>query len=293
MSEATTGLTLLDTRDQFINYLRQKGRANATILAYGKDIEQLAEFLGTQNKSQVKDVITADIENFKIYLKNDKYTAKSVSRKVNSIKSLFRFLKSQSLVVDNPAQQVTHPKYEISPPRVLSRMEYRALRDACRDDIRLSAIIELLLQTGMRIGELASLVIEDVDFSKKVVTIKPYQSHDGRTIPLTDAAIHSIEEYLKVRPKTKESTLFITKTGNSFLVRNIRTAIDRFYKLAGIEDAKVNDLRHTFIIQQLQAGVPLTYISKIVGHKRISTTEKYLKLIEIKSEKDAVKIEEL
>lgn len=289
----TENLNLSDAKAQFINYLRQKGRANATILAYGKDIEQLDEFVNTQGKAFSADIDTNDIENFKIYLKNDKYTAKSISRKVNSIKSLFRFLKTQGLVTNNPAQQVTHPKYDISPPRALSRMEYRALRDACRDDVRLSAIIEVLLQTGMRIGELAALSLNDMDFSKKTASITPYQSHDGRSVPLTDAAVKAIEEYLKTRPKTKETTLFVTKTGNPFLVRNIRTAIDRYYKLAGIKDAKVNDLRHTFIIQQLQAGVPLTYLSKIVGHKRLSTTEKYLKLIEGKNEKDSVKIEEL
>ncbi|OGV93809.1 hypothetical protein A3B57_03480 [Microgenomates group bacterium RIFCSPLOWO2_01_FULL_47_10] len=290
---AIAGLTLSDAKVQFITYLRQKGRANATILAYGKDIDQLEDFAKSQGKADISQTDTQDIENFKIFLKNDKYTAKSISRKVNSIKSLFRFLKVQGLVEANPAQLVTHPKYEISPPRALSRMEYRALRDACRDDVRLSAIIEVLLQTGMRIGELAGLMIEDVDFAKKVSAIRPYQSHDGRSVPLTEAAIKSIEEYLKIRPKTKEATLFVTKTGNPFLVRNIRTAIDRYYKMAGIKDAKVNDLRHTFIIQQLQAGVPLTYLSKIVGHKRLSTTEKYLKMIESKTEKDSIKIEEL
>ena len=286
-------ISLLESKDKFIDYLKQNGRANATVLAYGKDIDQLAEFTRTMNKIHASDLTTEDIEAFKVHLKNEKYTAKSVSRKVNSIKSLYRFLKSQSLITDNPAQQVTHPKYEVSPPRILSKMEYRALRDACRDDLRLSAIIELLLQTGIRIGELSNLSLETVNLPKKQVEIQAYESHEGRTIPLTEAAIKSIEAYLNVRPKTKDNTLFITKTGNPFLVRNIRTAIDRYYKMAGINNAKVNDLRHTFIIQQLSSGVPLTYLSKVVGHKRISTTEKYLKLIDNQTEKDSVKIEEL
>jgi len=293
MSDESTGLSLQDARNQFIDYLKEKGRASATILAYGKDIAQLVDFSLTREKKSPEDLTTNDIDAFKAKLRSDNYTAKSISRKVNSIKSFCRFLKSQGVISDNPASQVTHPKYEVSPPRILTKMEYRALRDAARDDERLSAIIELLLQTGMRIGELANLTLDDVKLDKHQATIRAYESHDSRTIPLTTAAVKSIETYIQIRPKTREKTLFITKTGNPFLVRNIRTAIDRYFKLAGITDAKVNDLRHTFIAQQLAAGTPLVYVSKLVGHKRLSTTEKYLKFIEEKSQKDSVKLEEL
>jgi len=293
MSDESTGLSLQDARNQFIDYLKEKGRASATILAYGKDIAQLVDFSLTREKKSPEDLTTNDIDAFKAKLRSDNYTAKSISRKVNSIKSFCRFLKSQGVISDNPASQVTHPKYEVSPPRILTKMEYRALRDAARDDERLSAIIELLLQTGMRIGELANLTLDDVKLDKHQAAIRAYESHDSRTIPLTTAAVKSIETYIQIRPKTREKTLFITKTGNPFLVRNIRTAIDRYFKLAGITDAKVNDLRHTFIAQQLAAGTPLVYVSKLVGHKRLSTTEKYLKFIEEKSQKDSVKLEEL
>lgn len=289
----TAKLTLREARDKFIEHLKSRGRATATILAYGKDVDQLIEFVSSQHKYDPTVITTQDIENFKIHLKNQKYTAKSISRKVNSIKSFFRYLKTQNVVTENPATSVTHPKYEIAPPRVLTKLEYRALRDACRDDVRMSAIIEVLLQTGMRIGELAQLQVEDIDLDKKKAYIRAYESRDGRTIPLNEAAVKSIKEYLEIRPESQNRTLFLTKTGNPFLVRNIRTAIDRYFKLAGIEDAKVNDLRHTFIVHQLKSGTPLTYVSKLVGHKRLSTTEKYLKMIEDKPDRDSVKLEEL
>lgn len=286
-------VTLREARDKFIAQLKTQSRATATILAYGKDVEQLIEYAGTLHKFDPNSITTQDIENFKVHLKNQKYTAKSISRKVNSIKSFFRFLKAQSLLFDNPASLVTHPKYDVAPPRVLSKLEYRALRDASRDDKRLSAVIEILLQTGMRIGELAQLSLNDLDLPKKKVIIRAYESRDGRTVPLNDAAIKSLKEYLEIRPKSDNRTLFLTKTGHPFLVRNIRTAIDRYFKIAGIDNAKVNDLRHTFIIHQLKSGTPLTFVSKLVGHKRLSTTEKYLKLIEEKSDKDSIKLEEL
>jgi site-specific recombinase XerD len=286
-------ITLLQARESFINDLREKKRATATILAYGKDIEQLSSFLEKIDIKNIQAITSDHIQAFTESLSKQGYTAKSISRKINSIKSFFRFLKAKQNIDTNPSTSITHPKYEVKPPRVLTKMEYRALRDACRSDSRISAIVELLLQTGIRIGELSNLRLEDVDYSKNMIRIRAYESHEERLVPLTKAARKSLEAYLEERPKSREKTLFLTKTGRSFLVRNIRAAIDRYFKIAGIENAKVNDLRHTFIAQQLMAGTPLIYISKIAGHKRLSTTEKYLKIINEKLEKEDVKLEEL
>lgn len=280
-------------REEFIQDLHNKNRATATILAYGKDIEQLNEFLKKIEISSIESISPEQIGAFTENLGKLNYTAKSISRKINSIKSYFRFLKGKDYIDTNPATSVTHPHYEVKPPRVLSKMEYRALRDACRSDTRISAIVELLLQTGIRIGELANLRLDDLDLKKGVLNVRAYESHGPRIIPLTRAARKSLESYLEERPKTREKTAFVTKTGRPFLVRNIRAAIDRYFKLAGIQNARVNDLRHTFIAQQLVAGTPLVYVSKLAGHKRLSTTEKYLKTITEKVEKDEVKLEEL
>lgn len=286
-------IPLSQAQEEFIQDLRNKNRATATILAYGKDIEQLIEFL-KKMEVEVVDAITPEhIKAFTDNLSKLDYTAKSISRKINSIKSFFRFLRANEYAETNPAANIVHPRYEVKPPRVLSKMEYRALRDACRSDTRISAIIEMLLQTGIRIGELANLKLDAISLEKGILSVKAYESHGPRTIPLTKAARKSLENYLEERPKTRDKTLFVTKTGRPFLVRNIRAAIDRYFKIAGIQNARVNDLRHTFIAQQLIAGTPLIYVSKLAGHKRLSTTEKYLKIINEKMEKDEVKLEEL
>lgn len=278
----------------FKSQLTTQGRASATILAYTKDIEQLATFLKNNGGKTTITVITSqDIDAFKADLDSKSYTAKSISRKLNSVKAFFRYLKSQNLVELNPAASVSHPKYELKPPRVLSKLEYRALRDACRSDKRISAIVELLLQTGMRISELANLAIVDIDLTNNKITVRAYESHPTREIPLNSAAKVSLQGYLEDRPKGGAKNIFITKTGNPFLVRNIRSSIDRFFQLAGIKDARVNDLRHTFIAQQLMAGTPLVYVSKLAGHKRLSTTEKYLEFISEKGSKEKLRLEEL
>ncbi len=288
---------LREAHKEFIDHLKGRKRASATVLAYGKDIEQLIEFLEELQKAHVHEVSSEDIKAFLSKLGSKGYTQKSISRKLNSTKTFFRYLKIQELIADDPAALVDHPKFETKPPRILSPIEYRALRDAARDDVRIAAIIEILLQTGVRIGELANLRVDDVFFSENGkeghLYIRPQENRGERTVPLNKAAESALKKYLEARPKTANKALFITKTGRPLLVRNIRTAIDRYYRKAGIGGAKVNDLRHTWVAHHLSSGASLVLISKVAGHKRLSTTERYLSLIQQPKGEEKVKLEEL
>jgi len=275
---------------KFLDYLKKQGKSSSTILAYGNDLNQFAEFLNKRQITQATSVTPDQIEEFKEYLNFNKYLPKSASRKLNSIKSFFRYLKTQNLIETNPADSVSYPTFETQPPRILSQMEYRALRDAVRNDIRMTAVVELLLQTGMRIGELARLELEDV--KENQLRIEAYESQPERMVVLNPSAKKALDRWLDFRPKTKTKNVFITKTGRPFLIRNIRTIINRYFRQASIKDATVNDLRHTFIAHQLSNGASVVLIQKLVGHKRLSTTEKYLGLIN-PSPEAKVKLEEL
>lgn len=285
-----------EAHKKFVDHLKSQGRSSATVLAYGKDIEQLADFLLGLEKAKIEDISTKDLRAFMAKLSKEGYTPKSISRKTNSTKTFFRFLKISDVVTDDPASLLEHPKFDMKPPRILTKMEYRALRDAARSDVRISAIIEVLLQTGIRIGELAKLKLADLKFSENSkpgeLLVPAGESYPERNVPLNKAAELALKKYLETRPNTKDDTLFVTKTGRPLLVRNIRTAIDRYFKLAGIKDAKVNDLRHTFVAHHLMAGTSLVLVSKLAGHKRLATTEKYLNLIQGRLE-EPIKLDEL
>ncbi len=289
---------LEEVHKEFIDHLKSKKRASATVLAYGKDIEQLVKFLTEElKKAHVHEVKAEDIRNFLAKMEKSGYTKKSISRKLNSTKTFFRYLKVQEYITDDPASLVDHPKFETKPPRILSPIEYRALRDAARDDARIAAIIEILLQTGIRIGELAGLRTDDVFFAEGAkegtLFVRAQENRPERTVPLNKAAETALKRYLAVRPKTTNKALFITKTGKPLLVRNIRTAIDRYYRKAGINGAKVNDLRHTWVAHHLQSGASIVLISKVAGHKRLSTTERYLTLVQIPKGEERLKLEQL
>lgn len=290
-------LGLHDAHQQFIGHLKGRSRASATILAYGKDIDQLLSYLQKTGKDDTSTITTDDLKSFMDKLAKEGYTSKSISRKTNSTKTFFKFLKSSSLIEDDPARMLEHPKFENKPPRILTELEYRALRDAARSDPRIYAIIELFLQTGIRIGELAKLNIDDLTLEGTAPSmhIMPAEGTVERVIPLNKPAVEAVRRYLEVRPKDKQvsNALFITKTGKPLLIRNIRTAIDRYFRLAGIKDAKVNDLRHTWVAHHLSTGTSLILISKLAGHKRVSTTERYLQYVQGKAAEGKVTLEEL
>lgn len=261
----------------FIENLEAQGKSKHTVVAYKKDLEQFIAYLSSKEITDVKEVKKENIDGFIQKLLGENYTKKSASRKLNSIRTFFRFLKLEDVIKQNPSLEVSHPKYTQAPPRILSKLEYRALRDFAKEDKRTYAMVELLLQTGIRIGELANIKLQDItDDGLKI---------DDRMIPLNKAVRTAINDYRDVRYETDSEALLVTKTGRPLLVRNIRSIITRCFREVGIENAKVQDLRNTFIAYQLQNGASISYISKIVGHKRLSSTEKYLDLVQQEAEK--------
>jgi site-specific recombinase XerD len=269
--------------DLFVKDLEAKNRSESTVIAYAKDIEQLLNYFSKIGINSLDKVTIEDLEGYRQNLQDNNYTPKSVSRKINSTRTFFRYLLDHGYIQDNVSEKLAHPRFELKPPRVLSEMEYRALRDVSRVDIRLYSIVEILLQTGIRIGELAALTLDDIRKSKDgkidFLYIKAAGSHPSRKVPLNKSAKKALDDYLLVRPETEDDTVFVTKNGRPLLVRNIRTAIDKSFEKAGIKNAKVNDLRNTFIAHHLANGVSLPTVSKLVGHKRLSTTEKYLNIL--------------
>jgi len=129
-----TELNIKQAVSAFKANLAKQGRASATILAYSKDIEQLADFVAKSNITDLKQITKENIDAFKANLAENNYTTKSISRKINSIKSFFSYVLANDQISENPSIGVSHPKYDIKPPRILNKIEYRALRDACRED---------------------------------------------------------------------------------------------------------------------------------------------------------------
>lgn len=268
----------------FSTHLEKQGKSSYTIVAYKKDLEQFFDYMLANDKTKVSQIRQADIEAFIADLIEEKnYTKKSASRKLNSIRTLFRYLKSQGIIDANPASEINHPKFDTAAPRILTKLEYRGLRDNAKKDVRTYALIELLLQTGMKIGELSELRLEDV--KSHTLFIRANGKNIEREIPLNKPASEALHAYLKIRPNFPHPNVFITRSGKPLLIRNIRQIIDRCFAEVDIQNATVNDLRNTFIAHQLTNGASIDYVAKIVGHRRITSTERFLNLVQTDNKK--------
>ena len=276
---------------QFIKNLEDRGRSPSTILAYRADLEQLNSYLVTRNKSLPKQIVSEDLAGFRDWLLSQKYTPKSTSRKLNAVKTFFRWLKDEGVIDSDASKEVGHPKIESSAPKFLSPIEFRALRDVVRTDPRIASIVELILQTGMRISEVANLKQDNI--KDGVILVEAYATQPQRRVPLNEAANQSVQHYLTERPQTDSPFLFVSKNGKPLAVRNIRAAIDRYMQKAEVPNYSVNDLRTTFIVENLKRGVDLVTISQVSGHKRLSTTERYLELAGVTEPGKKQKLEEL
>lgn len=264
---------------KFIESLKTKGRSPATVLAYRSDLTQLVDFLIKRSKVLPEQVYSSDLDAFRDTLLAEKYTPKSVSRKLNAVKTFFRWLQGENAITSDPSASVAHPKIENSLPKFMNQLEYRALRDVVRSDVRIAAIVELILQTGLRISEVASLKTGNVKDGN--LKIEAYATQPERTIPLNKPAGDSINLYLNIRPKSDSPYVFISKNGKPLAVRNIRASIARYMQRAELPNYSVNDIRTTFIVENLKNGVDIVLLSQVSGHRRLSTTERYLELAQL------------
>lgn len=275
-----TNDTIKNLVPKFIESLKEKKRSPSTILAYRSDLEQLVNFLAKLDKANPDQVRPSDLDNFRDTLLADKFTPKTVSRKLNAVKTFFRWMISENITSSDPSVSVAHPKIENSMPKFLSQLEYRALRDVVRGDTRIAGMIELILQTGLRISEVAGL--KTVDVKDDEIKVSSYATQPERVVPINKPAKDALDNYLAVRPKVDSEYVFISKNGKPLAVRNIRASVARYVQKAELPAYSVNDLRTTFIVENLKAGVDIVMLSQITGHKRLSTTERYLELAGIK-----------
>jgi len=289
---------------EYIEHLRKIGKTENTIMAYSSDLAQFEKFLQEHNISTLKQITPEIIEKYKKHLQEKlKLGASTISRKIHALKVFFKYVISKGYILINPMQNITVERVEVDgPPRYLTKLEYMALREAARKDPRLFAMVEVMLQTGIRVGELSRLRLGDLRHTAKgmpYLYIMPYGSHPERVVPLPKSAYEALQTYIqKVRNKihkddSKDAPLFVTKSGKHMPVRNIRDLIKKLYKEVGINDATVNDLRNTFIMHHLKKGANPALIARIVGHKHISTIERFIKHSHPKEQLGSLNINQL
>lgn len=277
--------------DTFISYLDvQKGASLATQRAYYTDIKQFEEFLKTLDIDieEPLNITRKNIQNYIVWLFNKKEAKSSMARKLASIRSFFRFLCKSGFVKENIAIQVHNPKQEKHHPKVLNVDDSFALIDKanipCKDAheerllCRDIALVELLYGSGLRISEALALDIDDIQISSKIIKVMGKGSKE-RLSPLSDSSCLAISKWLNERvyiAKDGELALFVGSRGLRLNRREASRIISSLCKKAGLHvNASPHSLRHSFATHLLDAGADLRTVQELLGHKRLTTTQRY------------------
>ncbi len=267
----------------FREYLKFEKRYSLnTVEAYCKDIKLLSDFL-SQSDVSLDEAIVEDIEDYLGSLYST-IEASSLHRKTASIKHFYLFLKKRGFIDDNPAVSLISPKQGKHLPNFLTKEEMlKLINFGYKKDekgLRNKAIIEMLYSSGIRVSELVSMKIKNLDFSEKLVKVLG-KGKKERIIPVTKEALKSVENYLFFRksPKTAESSVFLNLKGKPITQRGIQYILDRLsIETELYRKLTPHMLRHSFATHFLENGMNLRYLQQMLGHSNLSTTEIYTHL---------------
>jgi len=270
----------------FLTYLSvEKGLSKNTIESYSIDLKKFQDFLSLKNKN-FASFTRADVVDFIETLRNKGYSISSTCRFISSIKSLCKYLIIENVIKEDPSENLQTPKRWERLPKSLTVSEVRSFLelDTPIDKpimMRDSVMLELLYSSGLRVSELVSLKVEDINLEAGFIRVLGKGSKE-RVVPVNIRAIGRLRNYLnkarqEILKKRQSSYLFVTGRGRSLTRQRFWQTIKTLGRKKGI-DLSPHTLRHSFATHLLEGGADLRSVQKMLGHSDISTTQIYTKV---------------
>lgn len=275
-------MTIEQGLEVFLKALAGNNFSHESIRAYSADITQFIDFITSirVDWNNPQKVTRIDIVEFMNRLAGLRRTGTTRARKLASIRHFLKFLKENDVIAGNPAETVTRARKEEKDPTVLFKNEYKALLFEAQGNSRDYAILLTFLKSGIRESELADLQIEDVDFLHNELTVREGKGKKERSIPLMPELKRALRLYMEDRERQDnildEETLFLARNGTSLNPSSIRKLVKKYYAKAGVRKSGVHTLRHTFSAHNVNNGMPIADLQKVLGHKKKETTLKYI-----------------
>ena len=261
---------------EFLNYIRNKNYSLNTIISYINDLYYFHEFV----KMDFDKVKYDDIRDYLEYLNLKKEKSTSVSRKISSLKSFYKFLYKNDYMdkKDYPLVKVTYPKKEKKLPKFLyynDLLEIINESSKDKDGIRDRLIIEMLYATGVRVSELVNIKLNDIDFNNKRIIVCG-KGNKERIVYYGDYAEEVLNKYLKTHVRKNNNYLFLNSKGEQITDGGIRYIIDNIMKKLSIKThVTPHVLRHTFATDMLNNGCDIKVVQELLGHSSLKATEIY------------------
>lgn len=267
--------------DLFLSYLEnEKNYSELTIINYRKDLFEFYDFL---NEKDLKLVVKEDIKNYLKELFDSNNKSSTVSRKISTLKSFYKFMKLKGYVSINPAVNIKYPKKEKNLPNYVPYNELEDILSVSKSGDfgeRNNLIIELLYSTGVRVSELVNIKLSDIDYEERKIRILGKGSYE-RFVFYGDVAEDLLNKYInnlrcKLLDGKTSDFLFLNKNGDKITTRGIAKIIDNIIHETSIKTkVSPHTLRHTFATHLLDNGCDLRSVQEMLGHKNINSTEVY------------------
>ena len=271
---------------EFLTYLEiERNYSPLTIVSYRSDFVTFLRFLSSEGlPHRIGTVERATVRQYIGWLRNNGLKPTTVARRINSLRSFWRYLRDCEYTGGDPFTRISLPKRSDTTPQHLTTEEARHLLDAAQrqdclfNGFRDTAVLAVLRFTGVRRSELLALTLQDVDLPGGTVQVLAGKGRRARVIPLLEAPRTAVGDWLELRPDCKHDRIFTSKWGAPLSKNGLASALAR--ALAGAEVTRtgitLHSLRHTFACLLLKGGCDLYSLQRMLGHSRLDTTATYL-----------------
>lgn len=287
MKPLTKGGTLVDRAvADFLRHLRERNSSAHTIKAYAGDLAEFCAYIGSRGW---RDIDHIAIRGFLSQLYAKGLSKTSVARALAAVRSLYRWLAREGVVEQNPAKLVATPKLPKKLPRVPTIEEMNSVLDGQMPDVaafpeRDHLMLELLYGCGIRNSELTGINLDDIGLSAEAILIRG-KGKKERYVPFGNSAKAALAVYLRARQsvlaglRRNTPALLINQRGGRLTTRSVRRIIKKIAVAKGLSpDVHPHTLRHAFGTHMLEEGADLRAIQEMLGHERLSTTQRYTQL---------------
>lgn len=278
----------------FLDFLQEEYRYSSnTTAAYRNDLNQFLNFLNSgryEHLNDWSDVTVRIVDDYIEFMRGQPYASSSIARKVAAVKSFFNYLFARSIVSENPTSKIDSPKVKKRLPKILSREDVERLLQAPAEkktpkNLRDTALLTILYATGMRVTEIVSLRLKDIDLDNAVLYC-PGKENQLRALPIDESTAAILKTYLEegrpylVKDKDRdENAVFLNHRGQQLTRQGLWLIIKAYAKQANLSsDVTPHTLRHSFAAHKIRRGIDLQEVQRLLGHANISTTQIYTQL---------------